>query len=355
MDVIEPLWFAVTTVHELIKSNQEIKGEIKELGETLKLITIAIRPLMQTAQSAVQSAGKDSELSQVFEAMKSVIEEAETTIKEMTKEKRGRFHFITKAFSANKHVEEIKNHMEKLRNLTPILNLAVNAMMHTKKESETKSNVLAKSNSEIRFSAKRIVKNAEAKPFWLQHFGDVEYKVSWNRFVAAFEHEYGNKLVDGSLNEAVRLLKMTLDRNGDNEVDIYEYDTFTKENCPWEAYIKLKEANDETAGRNKMKRKMEISHRYSLSPSAKESPDRKKLKGGMKPPISPSTKGRTRSAIITQSPSPTREEVQTPCVFQLILIGVEYIFELDCIQELKTVEQSEELTLGRVFFREVSI
>jgi hypothetical protein len=73
MDVIEPLWFAVTTVHDLIKSNKEIEGEIKELGETLKLITIAIGPLMQTAQSAIQSAGKDSELSQVFEAMKCAI------------------------------------------------------------------------------------------------------------------------------------------------------------------------------------------------------------------------------------------------------------------------------------------
>ncbi|PRP87799.1 hypothetical protein PROFUN_04273 [Planoprotostelium fungivorum] len=333
MDVIEPFWFAVTTVHDLIKANKEKAGEMRDLADTLKLISIAIRPLLSKAKTAME-IDPGTELVEVFTAMKSVIEDAEKTLREMAQEKKGRFHFITQAFTANRHIEEIKGYMEKLRNLTPILNLAINTAMHRK------------SKEKKFFSASKIIRNEDALPFWVQHFGDQEYKVSWARFEAAFEHEFADKLL-GDATDVIENLRRTLDRNHDNEVDIYEYDCVTQSGDIWQVAQKAV-GDKENAGRHDVRgRKRSRNDSPSrLNPNTcYNSPDRKKTKS-MLPPVSPSPKSRIRpssprtpTTIRTSSPSSCRK-------YQMIMIGQPYIFELPDIREAR-------LSLGRVFFEKL--
>lgn len=72
MDVIEPLWFAVTTAHDLLKASKEVAGEMRDLGDTLKLISIAIRPLLNEAKASIElSAGDD--LTEVVTTIKYVL------------------------------------------------------------------------------------------------------------------------------------------------------------------------------------------------------------------------------------------------------------------------------------------
>lgn len=85
MDVIEPLWATITTVHDLIKAHKDLSSEIDELGETVKLITYAMKPLLN---SITENAGK--ELKEVLGALKAVLDESENTLKKIQDEsKRG--------------------------------------------------------------------------------------------------------------------------------------------------------------------------------------------------------------------------------------------------------------------------
>jgi hypothetical protein len=69
MDIIEPLWFTITTVHDLVKANKDIAGEIQELGDTVKLLSLAISPLKDYLTS-VDKNNQPVELSEVFGAMR---------------------------------------------------------------------------------------------------------------------------------------------------------------------------------------------------------------------------------------------------------------------------------------------
>ena len=81
-----------------------------------------------------------NELEEVLNAVKSVLDDAEKTLKQIQEEKKNRFYFllnqliyrsrfsIWNPFRSQNHVEEIKSHQEKLKTLTPILNLAMNSI-----------------------------------------------------------------------------------------------------------------------------------------------------------------------------------------------------------------------------------
>ncbi len=65
------------------------------------------------------------------------------------------------------------------------------------------------------------------------------YKVAWSRFLAAYEHEFSTLLKGQSvdLDQSSRILKIKLDRNGDHEVDVYEWDLFTREKGPIDSLL----------------------------------------------------------------------------------------------------------------------
>ena len=84
---------------------------------------------------------------------------------------------------------------------------------------------------DIAFSVTKILKNEAAKRFWLHHFGanvrdhyqlslndKKEYKVKWNRFIHAFEHEYERQLKElgYDLNKYLGMFKETLDSHAGN-------------------------------------------------------------------------------------------------------------------------------------------
>ncbi len=59
MDIIEPLWFTISTVNDLLKAGKELSSEMIELRDTvkvsnplltLKLISAAIKPVMDGSE-----------------------------------------------------------------------------------------------------------------------------------------------------------------------------------------------------------------------------------------------------------------------------------------------------------------
>lgn len=144
---------------------------------------------------------------------------------------------------------------EKLRNLIPIVTLSLNSYQHSNDaknplEMKTVSGSLASKN------VSHLISNEQARNFWDQHFHQ-EYKVEWRRFLLAFEHEYTKKLEqDGiTLKNHLKLFKTTVDKNGDDDVDIYEYEEFTKDLGVYEAFLKL--INQTWQTKKPMKRKRE--------------------------------------------------------------------------------------------------
>lgn len=65
MNILDPLWITLGTVNELIKTEQELKDDLHELGEQIKLIQLSIRPLIMhhkqsNKKAQLQKFGRNS-------------------------------------------------------------------------------------------------------------------------------------------------------------------------------------------------------------------------------------------------------------------------------------------------------
>ena len=125
--------------------------------------------------------------------------------------------------------EKLKKLHELMKSLPSILSLALTT--HQLQKSG------GKKEEEIdEFKATRFLKNEESKKFWALHFGNSAFEVAWERFSAAFIHEYGQI---GGLD--LQMLKRALDANQSEKVSVYKLSSFTSENSLKQSFELLKE------------------------------------------------------------------------------------------------------------------
>jgi len=348
MEVLEPLWTTMTVVHDLVKAHNDLGGELAQLGETVKLISLAVKPLLgnliKERETQEDSDTHNKDLFEVFTALRQVLEDAEKTLKQLDEEKKSRFYFLLHPFRPQSHIEEIKCYLEKLKTLTPILTLAINSQQHHSKGHHEPPN-----NNNSSFSASKMLKNESSKDFWVHHFGDKEYAVSWSRFIAALSHEFSDKfLKEGiSLHFHVRSLKNLLDKNGDDEIDIYEYDQFTSSKGLYQACFDLFKSNNNQTSSTDKKRKSDDTQETSQSKAAKTEDS-----SVMGPPTSPAKRAGKENEN-SNDDNNTKEE---DYAYQLVLIGKQGIISQQCFKDYQVFRKpwsDKPFTIGRADFAQL--
>ncbi|ELR21671.1 uncharacterized protein ACA1_230580 [Acanthamoeba castellanii str. Neff] len=220
MELVEPLLLTISNVKELVQSHAEISNEVSDLGETILLIETAIRPLGS-------SGNDDPHLKDVLRALQLSMVNAKTALEKVatatTISQR-----VMSWFRSSTDLSELKSHQEKLKTLCPILSLAITTSQQNKNKGGA--------GADQEFNAMRLVKNEETKRFWAHHFGPKTFKVTWDQFRAAFEHEF-----EAQRDSNIELLRQRLDRNNDGDVDIYELATFTGQLSVLDSYQQLVE------------------------------------------------------------------------------------------------------------------
>jgi len=309
-------------VNDLLKSHKEMSSEIQELKATVKLISIAVKPLLDSIQGK-ENKSQGEDFKEVLDALRQVLEDAEKTLKDMNAEKQKKtiISFILNPFKNQNHIEHIKGYQEKLKTLTPILNLAMNSIQHHSRSKEEAH----KSNT---FDASNLISNEKAKPFWLQHFGNLEYKVSWSRFASAIEHEIQHKTQDQDfhLQRHLKMLKKRLDAKGDDEVDIYEYDSFTKTKDLLESFMELVKQEDNSQISTK-KRKLENITNIMNIPLKRQNTE--------------------RSVICAEGQKETSK-----LGYSITLIGQQHVLDCDCaeLSDITCLRKEEPFIIGRALF-----
>lgn len=112
MEVLEPLWATMTVVHDLVKAHNDLGGELAQLGETVKLISLAVKPLLgnliKERETQEDSDTHNKDLFEVFIALRQVLEEAEKTLKQLDEEKKSRYisndYFIENPDSTSSYI-----------------------------------------------------------------------------------------------------------------------------------------------------------------------------------------------------------------------------------------------------------
>ncbi|ELR25701.1 uncharacterized protein ACA1_085500 [Acanthamoeba castellanii str. Neff] len=211
MELVEPLLLTISNVKELVQSHAEISNEVSDL---------AIRPLGS-------SGNDDPHLKDVLRALQLSMVNAKTALEKVatatTISQR-----VMSWFRSSTDLSELKGHQEKLKTLCPILSLAITTSQQNKNKGGA--------GADQEFNAMRLVKNEETKRFWAHHFGPKTFKVTWDQFRAAFEHEF-----EAQRDSNIELLRQRLDRNNDGDVDIYELATFTGQLSVLDSYQQLVE------------------------------------------------------------------------------------------------------------------
>ncbi|KAL6054363.1 FHA domain-containing protein [Balamuthia mandrillaris] len=249
MELVEPLLMTVGSIRSLVKNNQDIGQEVVELGSTIGLIEGAIAPLRSFHSEA------DSHLTQVLKALQDCLNSAKTALERVAEKSKKKFLFF---FRSGIELDELRSYQDKLKTLCPILSLAITAQQQhfRHQEHQQQMNSLKrrgngddarrrreggeeeeeeemeeeerkrrrKEQDDCDFDATNILKSEDAARFWRLHFGAKTYKVSWERFKAAFEHEYGPSVTKDE--ESLSILRDRLDKDHDGLIDVYEVASF---------------------------------------------------------------------------------------------------------------------------------
>jgi pSer/pThr/pTyr-binding forkhead associated (FHA) protein len=376
MELIEPVWFTLTALHDLIKSNKDIGGEVEGLQETVQLVEMAMKPLLEQDEN-IDCQELLNTVNITLEGAKNALQRIENS----RKNKKG--FFSLQFFRGSKDIEELKSYQEKLKSLTPILSLAISTHVkkqQNKEENNNNNNNVNMNNNENSLASK-VLKFEDAKKFWTEHFGEA-FSIPWQRFKAAFTHEYvhgkqyynnKNELIPDDI--SVRLLKDKLDPERCGEVNIYELAKYTKDADLIGSFANMIKTAAPVSPNSSKKRKLDEVDSESVPTQLDELSEQPPAKKGklMPPPLSPSTKkprSPQRSLFPPSTPSialiePNSDHAkilssggvsEIDADYQLSLIGdSDIITRKECANILTVNRKKEEppLVLGRMFFEKL--
>jgi len=287
-------------------------------GETIDLIESAIRPLLDAAPDDPQLLGVLSALQQCMDNAKAALEKlAKTT------------SFSQRVLSwirSSNYLSELKRHQEKLKTLCPILSLAITAGQQNKKDGDGQG-----------FDALRLLQNYETKNFWAHHFGPKTFKVTWSRFLAAFEHEFG---MQDQLNK--ERLRKRLDRNRDGDVDIYELANFTGSSSLRDSFCKLKQRESQTAAHRPKRTATQVLNEHlpsSDQPRKKSKIDGPEEKKVMGPPLTSLAKVRFNLAPDISHAEEDSNTWDSEWAYKLVLFARDEIFQLRACNDIRILHQ----------------
>eukprot|EP01130_Rhizamoeba_saxonica_P018720 TRINITY_DN9465_c0_g1_i1.p1 TRINITY_DN9465_c0_g1~~TRINITY_DN9465_c0_g1_i1.p1 ORF type:complete len:398 (+),score=77.99 TRINITY_DN9465_c0_g1_i1:22-1215(+) len=209
--MLEPLWWTLSYVHELVNQNQELGDESSGLEDTLQLVNNAVTPI----ENNIKQYKHNQEVLSVIESIRKISDEATTVLKNYNQ--RNNKFFGKFSMRPGKELDDMKGYQVKLNQLLPILSLALANTNEIISETNNLSN--------------KLLTNPKAKEFWQTHFGDAQYDVDWERFKAAALHEFDGTKCAEVFDYSVSRKKMrTLltGNNADGKVTIYNYAEFTK-------------------------------------------------------------------------------------------------------------------------------
>eukprot|EP00698_Gefionella_okellyi_P023865 TRINITY_DN8272_c0_g2_i1.p1 TRINITY_DN8272_c0_g2~~TRINITY_DN8272_c0_g2_i1.p1 ORF type:complete len:312 (-),score=57.10 TRINITY_DN8272_c0_g2_i1:766-1701(-) len=118
VDTLDIVLKSVTVIYDLVKDNEEVHSQVGGLGDTVKLLEIAIRPLHGTDKGAISA-----DFHSVLDRLNSTLGKAEAMLTKLTESKKGWMAY----FRPGKQLEELKEIQDQLKQVTSILTLAVTA------------------------------------------------------------------------------------------------------------------------------------------------------------------------------------------------------------------------------------
>jgi len=338
--MLEPLLLTITSLRELVKSHAEIANEISDLGETIGLIEVAIRPLFR-------SSIDDPHLRDILGALQQSMMKAKSALERMVD---ASSPTITQRLMAwlrsNNDLAELKGHQDKLKTLCPILSLAIST-------SQQNNRLPASAGADLGFDALRLIQNEEAKKFWAHHFGPKTFKVTWSQFRAAFEHEFKDQR-----SADIGLLRQQLDRNNDGDVDIYELANFTGTLNLLDSFKQL--LLHQQTQRSKRLAPESKTHRQtdqSKEPNSKR-PKSDPPKPLMGPPLASLAKAKfALAADVHHVPREEEDSQDNRYAYKLLLFAREEIFQMEGCQAIKAIYQpwhpEEPFVLGRMMMEQL--